>query len=129
MPSTSCGAGCEASFPYWASAIFLAMSIAVSLLVFLLLRGPARRLLTMNSRLAETKPYFLRVLFVLILLVILSTTAGQWITLPKGSAFMEYVWQAAGKLDGVFGWLAVIVGSYSLAIVVLVVGLGRHKDQ
>jgi len=111
------------------SLLFLSMATATALIVFFVLRGPTRQLLGMNSRLAETKPFFVRVLFVTLILLALCVSAGRMFNLPPGSAFMEYVWQAAGSLNAVVGWSAVVVGSFVVIMMVLLLGLGRYRDQ
>lgn len=111
------------------SLLFLGMTVAVALIVFFVLRSPTSRLLSMNSRLAETRPFFLRVLFVVLILSALSISAGKMFNLPSGSAFMEYVWQAAGSLNGTVGLSAVVVGSFAVIVTVLLLGLGRYRDE
>ena len=111
------------------SAIYLGMALAVALIVFLLLWRPARKLLMINSRLGEARAFFVRVLFVMLLLAALSVAAGKTFSLGKDAAFMEYVWRAAGDLNGVFAWCAAVVAGYAIVLMVLVVGLGRQRDQ
>jgi hypothetical protein len=111
------------------SLILVGMSLVVVLVVFLLLRGPARQLMGMNSRLAEARPFFVRVLFVTLALAALAVTAGKVFALPDGSALMEYVWQAAGTLNSVIGWSLLVVASFAVILTVLLLGLGRHRDQ
>jgi hypothetical protein len=110
------------------SAIYLGMALVVAMLVFLLLWGPARKLLKMNSFLFEAKPFFIRVLFVMLLLAALSVAAGKSLAVGNGAAFMEYVWRAAGDLNAVFAWCAAVVAGYAIVLMVLVVGLGRKRD-
>ena len=106
----------------------MGMALVVALLVFLLLWGPARKLLKMNSLLFEAKPFFIRVLFVMLLLAALGVASGKTIAMDKGAAFMEYVWRAAGDLNAVFAWCAAVVAGYAIVLMVLVVGLGRKRD-
>ncbi|MDY6913236.1 MAG: hypothetical protein SVT52_02095 [Planctomycetota bacterium] len=110
------------------SAAYLAMAVLVALIVFVLVRGPMRRLLSANSRLTECRAFFIRALLVILLLVALGLVAGETVTLPEDSAPMEYVWQAAGELDAVFGWAGGILGGYVLILTILAVGLGRCRD-
>ena len=111
------------------SLLFLSMAVATGLIVFFVLRGPTRMLLSMNSRLAETMPFFVRVLLVMLVLSALSVSAGRMFHLSGDSAFMEYVWQAAGSLNEAIGWSAVVVGSFAVVMTVLLLGLGRYRDQ
>jgi hypothetical protein len=111
------------------SLVFVGMSLAVALIVFLLLRGPTRRLLGMNSRLAQASPFFVRVLFVTLILAALGVTAGKVFPLPAGSALMEYIWQAAGAINSVLGWSLLVVASFVVIMTVLLLGLGRQRDQ
>ena len=111
------------------SAMYLAMAVVVVLIVFALVRGPMRRLLGMNSRLTECRAFFVRALLVILLLAAMGLVAGKVMDLPEGSAFMEYVWQAAGELQGVFGLAGAILGGYVLVMTVLVLGLGRYRDE
>ena len=110
------------------SAIYLGMALVMGLLVFLLLWGPARKILKMNSRLAEARPFFIRVLFVMLLLAALSVAAGKNFAVEHSDVFMEYVWKAAGDLNTVFGCFAAVVAGYAIVLMVLVVGLGRQRD-
>ncbi len=111
------------------SLLFVSMATVTALIIFFLLRGPLRQLMGMNSRLVEAKPFFVRVLFVTLMLLALGISAGKMFNLPPGSAFMEYVWQAAGALNSVIGWSTVVVGSFVVVILVLLLGLGRYRDQ
>jgi hypothetical protein len=110
------------------SAIYLGMALVVAFFVFLLLWGPARKLLKMNTRLAEARPFFIRVLFVMLMLAALSVAAGKSFAAEHSAAFMEYVWKAAGDLNTVFGLCAAVVAGYAIVLMVLVVGLGRQRD-
>ena len=110
------------------SAVYLAMAVLVALIVFVLVRGPMRRLLSANSRLTECRSFFVRALLVILLLVALGLVAGEVITLPEGSAPMQYVWEAAGELDAVFGWAGTVLGGYVIVMTILAVGLGRCRD-
>ena len=114
---------------FLASLIFVGMATGTVLIIFFVLRGPTRQMLGMNSRLSAARPFFVRVLFVLLVLLALGVTAGRTLTLPADAAFMEYVWRAAGSLNEVLGWSAVVVGSFAVVMTVLLVGLGRHRDQ
>ena len=111
------------------SIVYLTMAILVALIIFALVRKPMRRLLSMNSRLTECRAFFVRALLVILLLVSLGLVAGETVDLPKDSAFMEYVWQAAGNLNGVFGLNALVLGAYVIIMVVLTLGLGRLRDE
>jgi len=111
------------------SALFVGMSVVVAWVVFVLLRGPARRLLGMNSRLSEARAFFVRTLFVMLLLAAFAVSGGRMFNLPGDAAFMEYVWQAAGNLDGVLRALMLVIGGYAIVILVLLLGLGRYRDE
>ncbi|MCE5326510.1 MAG: hypothetical protein LLG01_08845 [Planctomycetaceae bacterium] len=111
------------------SLLFVGMAIVTALIVFLVLRGPTRMMLGMNSRLAESRAFFVRVLFVMLVLLALAVAAGRIFTLPADAAFMEYVWQAAGALNGVVAAMAVVVGSFAIVMLVLLLGLGRYRDE
>ena len=113
---------------FWGSAVYLAMAVVIALIVFVVVRGPMRRLFGMNSRTNECCAFFVRTLFAILLLVALALVAGETMDLPEGSAFMEYVWQAASNLNSVLGLSAVILGGYIVAVVVLLLGLGRYHD-
>jgi len=111
------------------SALFVVMSVVVAWVVFIVLRGPARRLLGMNSRLSEARAFFVRALFVMLLLAAFAVSGGRMFNLADDAAFMEYVWQAAGNLDDVLGALMLVIGGYAVAILVLLLGLGRYRDE
>lgn len=111
------------------SLLFLGMSVVTALIIFFVLRGPTRRLLGMNSRLVEARPFFVRVLFVVLILCALGVSAGRTFALPSDSAFMEYVWKAAGSLNDTLGLSAVVVGSFAVVVTILLLGLGRYRDQ
>jgi len=114
---------------FYGSAMYLVMAVVVALIVFWLVRGPMRRLLSMNSRLRESSTFFSRTLLVILLLVSLALVAGKTFCLAEDSAFMEYVWAAAGDLNGVLGLAAVVLGGYVIIMTILAVGLGRHRDE
>lgn len=112
---------------FFGSTVFLGMAIAAALTVFFVLRGPADKLLGTYARLEPARMFYGRVLLVMLLLAATGVAAGKVFALPKDAAFMEYVWQAAGNINSVLSFLAIIVAGYAVVIMVLAVGLGRDK--
>ncbi len=114
-------------FEFFGSLIFLGLALGSALAVFFLLRGPSRRLLQASPRLGLAQPFYTRVLLVMVVLVAIGIAGGRVFTLPPGAAFMEYVWQAAGNLNSVLGYLAVVIAGYAAVLMVLTVGLRNDK--
>lgn len=114
-------------YEFFGSTVFLGMAVAAALTVFFVLRGPANKLLAAYAQLEPARLFYGRVLLVMLLLVATGVAAGRVFSLPKDAAFMEYVWQAAGNINSVLGWVAIIVAGYAVVITVLAVGLGRDK--
>ena len=110
-------------------AVLFALAVVVALIVFLLVWRPVRRLLGANARLQQARPFFIRTLFVVLLLGAIQPVAGKGVSLPEGSAFMEYVWQAAGQLDQTLLIVGLYLFGFVIVMTVLAAALGRYRDE
>ncbi|MDY7009277.1 MAG: hypothetical protein SVV80_00790 [Planctomycetota bacterium] len=114
---------------FFSYALFLIMAVVVGLLVFLLVVAPMRRLLGANSRLKQARPFFVMTLLVILILGAIAPVIGEGLDLPEDSAFMEYVWCAAGNLDDTVLSVALFLFGYVIVMTVLTAALGRYRDE
>lgn len=108
--------------------VFAAAAIA-GLLVFLLTWLPMRRMLGANDRLKQTRPFFVRTLFLVMLLSAIAPVVGRKVNLSEGSATMEYVWQAAGMLGTTCVVLAIYLFGFVVVMTILAASLGKYRDE
>ena len=114
---------------FWGSVVFLVMGLVIGLIVFLLVWRPIRRLLSANARLQQARPFFIRTLFVLLIIAAITPIVGESLDLPEDSAFMEYVWQAAGNLSGTLMSIGLYLFGFVIVMTVLSAALGRYRDE
>ncbi len=112
---------------FWASAMLLGMAAGVGLVVFLLIWRPTRKLLSLNASLLAARPFFLRCLFLLLLLGAISTVIGE--SFSQHENFMEYFWEAADNLQGPVLIVSLYLLGFAVLMTVLTAVLGRHRDQ
>lgn len=100
---------------------------AFSLVIFLLLLGPTRKLLGANSHLEKARPFFVMSLFIILLLGGIAPVID--VKLDMGSANnMEYVWEATKELQVPMISLASFLFGYCIVMTVLAASLGRRDD-
>ena len=107
----------------------LALAVLVALIVFLFLSGPTRKLFDLNVRLKAAKEFYLRTLLTTLLLVSMIPVAGRSFEMASDARFMEYVWEAAGRLRDVIVGQAIVLGLFMVIVSVVTIGLGRLRDE
>ena len=106
-----------------------ALAAGLGILVFVLVWLPMSRLLSANSRLQRAKPFFVRTLMLIMLLGAIGPVVGEGLDLPKTAAPMEYIWQAAGKLQNSFIALGLYLFGYVVIMTILAAALGKYRDE
>jgi len=114
---------------FWGYLLELVFASLLGLAVFLIMLKPLRMLMGFNSRLAAAKTFYVRSLFVLLMLTALIPVAGSYSNLPSDASMMEYVWHAAGELNNVMIGQAIVLGAYVVIMAVLSLGLARFRDE
>ena len=106
-----------------------AVSALAGLIVFLLIWRPMRRLLGANTRLEQARPFFCRTAFLVLILGAVAPAVGKRVDLPEGSAFMEYVWQAAGLMEDTLIYVGLYLFGFAILMTILTVASGRSREQ
>ena len=109
--------------------VLFAMAIVVGLIVFLLVWGPMRRLLGANDRLQQARAFFVRTLFIVLLLAAMAPVAGKGVTLDEDARFMQYVLQAAGRLNDVLLYVGLYLFGFVVLMTILTASLGRYRGE
>ena len=114
---------------FYGYSVLFALATGLGILVFVLVWLPMSRLLSANSRLQQAKPFFVRTLMLIMLLGAIGPVVGKGLDLPEGSAPMEYIWQAAGELQGTFIAVGLYLFGYVLIMTILAATLGKYRDE
>lgn len=109
--------------------VLFALAAGLGTLVFVLVWLPMSRLLSANSRLKQAKPFFVRTLMLIMLLGAIGPVVGTELNLPKTAAPMEYIWQAAGELQGSFIAVGLYLFGYVVIMTILAAALGKYRDE
>lgn len=73
--------------------------------------------------------FFLRALVITVLFGVLSAAIGGGFTVSEEDGIMEYVWNVAGALEGVFWSICWLLLAYAAMATVLLAALGRRNEQ
>ena len=103
------------------------LSLAISILLFFLLRASLGDLLRHTLKLPSGITFYLRSFFLVLFLSALSAAIGTSFDLKPGSHFMEYVWKGAEGLSSALEKTLWFVAAYLVMITVLVATL-KIKD-
>ena len=114
---------------FYGYSVLFALAAGLGILVFVLVWLPMARLLSANSRLKQAKPFFVRTLMLIMLLGALAPVVGKGLNLPQTAAPMEYIWQAAGKLDGSFWAVGLYLFGFVVIVTILAATLGKYRDE
>jgi len=107
----------------------IAAAVAISVLVYLLVRWSLRALLADVVQLPAAGKFYLRTLLITMLLGALAATVARSIDFDEDSIFMEEVWEVAQSLDSAFWALMVILLVYVVMVTILVAALRRRHEQ
>ena len=83
--------------------VLLTISVAISLLVYALVRKSLRGLLDDVVKLPSVTTFYLRLFLIGLVFVALFSVLDTRFNLKEDAAFMEYVWKVANGLSSVFG--------------------------
>jgi preprotein translocase subunit SecG len=109
--------------------VLLALSLAVPIILFLLLRVSLRDLLQHTVKLQAGVTFYLRSFLLVLFLAALSAAIGTSFDLKPGSRFMEYVWKGAEGLSSTLERSLWFVAIYLVLITVLVATLKTKDDK
>jgi preprotein translocase subunit SecG len=107
----------------------LALSLAVPIILFLLLRVSLHDLLQQTVKLQAGVTFYLRSFLLVLFLSALSAAIGTSFNLKSGSRFMEYVWKGAEGLSSTLERSLWFVAVYVVLITVLVATLKTKDDK
>lgn len=114
----------------WMAPIVLAaVSVGLAFLALLLVRGPLRQILSVNSLLAQARPFYTRALFLVLAFGALAAVARTGPLSAKDWQPMQYVWWVFNNLEGPFWSIAIFLFGYVIALTILYSVLGRHRDE
>lgn len=105
-----------------------ATSIGIVVLLYALVYRSLRALLDEVIKLPLGTVFYLRMLFLLLLLNVLSVVLDMQFTLKPDAPFMEYVWQAAGDLADLLGNTGLYLLGY-LTLITFIVALLRYRHD
>lgn len=109
------------SHVFWAFSTLFILSMGTALLIYGLVQGSLRELLTAALRLPAATTFYLRSL--LLILLLLALAAAFKSSFEADKHFMEYVWAIAGRLAGQFEYVAGYFVAYLVLITILARGL------
>ena len=109
--------------------VLLALSLAVPIILFLLLRVSLRDLLEQTVKLQAGVTFYLRSFLLVLFLSALSAAIGTSFDLKSGSRFMEYVWKGAEGLSSTLEKSLWFVAMYVVLITILVATLKPKDDK
>jgi preprotein translocase subunit SecG len=109
--------------------VLLALSLAVPIILFLLLRVSLRDLLQQTVKLQAGVAFYLRSFLLVLFLSALSAAIGTSFDLKSGSRFMEYVWKGAEGLASTLEKSLWFVAMYVVLITILVATLKTKDDK
>ena len=109
--------------------VLIAISIAISLLVYILARKSLRDLLEEVIKLPSGTTFYMRLFLIGLIFIALSSALDREFNLKEGSAFMEYVWKIADGLSSVFGITCLFITGYLVLITILIVVLRHRHDE
>lgn len=107
--------------------LLLAEVVGIALVVYFLLRGQVRALITPCVGEAASA-FFVRVLLLGLLLAALGGSVDTGFNVEVGSPSLEYVWRVASGLSGALTGLVLFLFGYVTLLTVLVSALGRRGD-
>ena len=109
--------------------VLLALSLAVPIILFLLLRVSLRDLLQQTVKFQAGVTFYLRSFLLVLFLSSLSAAIGTSFDLKSGSRFMEYVWKGAEGLSSALEKSLWFVAIYVVLITILVATLKIKDDK
>ena len=109
--------------------VLLALSLAVPVILFVLLRVSLHDLLQQTVKLQAGVTFYLRSFLLVLFLSALSAAIGTSFDLKSGSRFMEYVWKGAEGLSSTLERSLWFVAVYVVLITVLVATLKIKDDK
>jgi hypothetical protein len=112
---------------FFADASLPVAAAALGVAVFLLVRGPMKRLFGANTQLGHARAFFLRVLLILLILGAIYPVIG--VGIGGHGTFMECVWEIADELQGSVLAVSLYLAGFVLMITILVATIGRDRDQ
>jgi preprotein translocase subunit SecG len=109
--------------------ILLAISLAVPIILFQLLRTSLGDLLRHILKLEAARTFYLRSFLLVLFLAALSAAVGTTFDLKPDAHFMEYIWKAAEGLSSALEKTLWFVAIYLVLITVLVATRKASDDQ
>lgn len=106
-----------------------AVSIAVALVVYALLRRSLASLLDEVINLPSGTTFYSRLFLIGLVFIALSSVLDVTFELSANSVFMEYVWKVADGLSAVFGFMSLFLFGFLVLLTILVAVLRRRHDQ
>jgi len=109
--------------------LLLVLSLAISTVLFLLLRSSLIDLLRHTLKLPAGVTFYLRSFLLLVFLSGLSAAIGTSFDLKPGSRFMEYIWKGAEGMSSTLEKTLWFVALYLVLITILVATLKVKDDK
>jgi preprotein translocase subunit SecG len=107
----------------------LVLSLALSTILFLVLRSSLGDLLRHTVKLPAGVTFYLRSFLLVLFLSALSAAIGTSFDLKSGSRFMEYVWKGAEGLSATLEKTLWFVAIYLVLVTILVATLKVKDDK
>jgi ABC-type Fe3+-siderophore transport system permease subunit len=108
--------------------VLFIISIAISLIVYVLARESLRGLLDEVVKLPSGTTFYVRLFLIGIVFIALSSALDTEFALKEDAAFMEYAWKVADGLSTVFGYTCLYILGY-LTLVTILVAVLRHRHD
>lgn len=105
------------------------ISIGTALVVYALVRNSLCGVLDKVVKLPSGTTFYLRLFWIGLVFIALSSALDTEFDLEADAAFMEYVWKVADGLSSVFGITCLFLVGYLVLVTVLVAVLRYRHDQ
>lgn len=109
--------------------ILLTISIAISLLVYVLVRKSLRGLLDEVVKLPSGTTFYMRLFLIGLVFIALSSALDTNFAMKKDAAFMEYMWRVADGLSSVLGFSCLFITGYLFLATILITVLRHRHDK
>ncbi len=109
--------------------VLLTISVAISLLVYALVRKSLRGLLDEVVKLPSATTFYMRLFLTGLVFIALSSALDTNFFLKKDAAFMEYIWRVADGLSSVLGFTCLFITGYLFLVTILIAVLRHRHDK
>lgn len=106
--------------------VLFIVSISISVSVYFIVQKSLRNLLADIIELPSGITFYIRLFFICLLFIALSSALETEFVLKEDAAFMEYIWRIADGLSSVFGNICLFIAGY-LSLVTVLIAVIRNK--